>query len=370
MVERVLHLRSSAGFFGAERVIMTLMSRSQGSGVKSTLACIANYVSGDQSLFDQAFEQAFDVIELPCQSRFDSQTIQALVSLCEEKKIEVVHSHDYKSHFYALMASRKTKLPFVATLHGRTFGDLKNRIFEALENFLLRRAKKIIVVSDRLTEAMEKAGMANKTTMIANGVDEIGFNSDIDGFGHATWGFTDKDFIFGTVARFSQEKGHEVLLTAFQQVVEKHDQARLLLIGDGPLLSEMQILAETLGIRNKINFAGSHSGIERVLHDFDCYVSPSLTEGMPMSILEAMASNLPIIATEVGSVGDLLMDDCGKLIPSGETAPLAQSMINVIDHYEEAKEMGLRARTRVVDQYSALKQSTQYAHVYREVLEG
>lgn len=367
---RVLHLRSSAGFFGAERVIMTLLGRAQQSQLEAHLACIENYVTGDQSLVDLAKKEDHTVTQLPCSSRIDKLTINALITYCEQNKIDLIHSHDYKSHFYAFFAGRKTRIPYVATLHGRTFGDLKNRVFEVLENLLLKPARKIVVVSDVLDDAMRKAGMGKKTIQIPNGVNELTFHPDNPGKGKSHWGFSDEHFVFGTVARFSQEKGHPILLDAFAEVHSKYPQARLLLIGDGPLFSEMHSKAESLNISQHIHFAGAQTDVENILQDIDCYLSPSLTEGMPMSILEAMASNLPIIATEVGSLGEVLDEGCGILIPPGEVAALAEAMSDIIERQGEAKEMANRARTRIESHYSAAQQSDRYAEIYHSVVDA
>ncbi len=370
MVVRVLHLRSSAGFYGAERVIVTLMKRSPGDHIETTLACIENYISGDQSLLNRAQQAGLKALEIPCKSRMDFRTINHLVTVCKENQIDIIHSHDYKSHFYGLIASKFAGCKQVATLHGKTLGNVKNRVFELVENLLLHMVSHITVVSEPLFNSLSGSGLSKKLSQIANGVDDHSFNPDIKGFGKNYWGFDSSSFVFGTIGRMSEEKGHRLLIEAFSKLSVKNGKARLLLIGNGPLYEDLVELSQSLGLGSKVKFAGSRTEVERILNDMDCYVSPSHTEGMPMSILEAMATGLPIVATEVGSVGHLLRDDHGKLLQPGNIDELARQMQSVLDGINFMKEAGKKCRTRVEKEFSAGIQSREFANVYRSVLKN
>ena len=368
MPVKVLHLRSSAGFYGAERVIVTLMKRSPDDDIETTLACIENYINGDQSLLDRAREAGLDALEIPCKSRMDFNTVRNIVAVCKQKEVDIIHSHDYKSHFYGIIAARLSGCQQVATLHGKTFGNMKNRLYELVENTLLRLVSHITVVSEPLYEVLSKTSLKKKVSIIANGVDDNSFNPDVNGFGKQYWGFDSSNVIFGTIARMSEEKGHRVLLEAFSKLVSRDENARLLLVGDGPLYDELKSLTEKLSLKDKVVFAGSRTEIEQVLNDMDCYVSPSHTEGMPMSILEAMATALPIVATDVGAVGYLLRDDLGRMVSPVDVDELAKQMQFVLDNRVDMINVGRKCRTRVENEYSAGIQSHEFAKVYRSVL--
>lgn len=370
MVLKVLHLRSSSGFFGAERVIITLMKRSPQDGINAVLACIENYISGDQSLLQHALDINLPAIEIPCNSRLDLNTIRELTKYCRNQHIDIIHTHDYKSHFYGGIVSRLSGCKLVATIHGRTFGDIKNRLFELIEDSLLRLASHIVVVSESLLYSLNKSLPGKKTTLIANGVDDHAFSNENMGYGKSEWGFKPENFLFGTIARMSEEKGHRVLLDAFKNLTVSYKNARLLLVGDGPLAEELKQQVCESGLQDKVNFTGPRSDIECILNDLDCYVSPSHTEGMPMSILEAMATGLPIVATEVGSVRNLLCNGCGSLVPAGDISSLEEAMQFIMDNIDLARDMGVKSRARVETQYSAAIQSRQYANIYQSVLKN
>lgn len=368
MTLKVLHLRSSAGFYGAERVIVTLMKRLPDDGVDASLACIENYISGDKSLLEHAQSANLHAVEIPCKSRMDINTIKSLKAFCKDNQIDVIHSHDYKSHFYAAIVAKFAGCKQVATLHGKTFGGLKNRIYEFVENLLLRPVSHITVVSEQLYDALSKTNIKNRLSQIANGIDDHSFNPEVKGFGKEYWGFQSENFVFGVIARLSEEKGHQILLEAFAKISKQNDEARLLLVGDGPLYDELIDQAKKLGIFEKVNFTGSRTEVEQILNDMDCYVSPSHTEGMPMSILEAMAAALPIVATDVGAVGHLLRDDHGKLVEPGNVDELATQMQLILDKQNTIQALGLKCRKRIEEDYSASIQSEKFARIYRSVL--
>ena len=370
MVVRVLHLRSSAGFYGAERVIVTLMKRAPADDIDTTLACIENYINSDQSLLNHAKEAGLKALEIPCKSRMDFQTVRNLITVCKDNQIDIIHSHDYKSHFYGALTARFSGCKQVATLHGKTFGNVKNRIFEVVENLLLRMVSHVTVVSDQLFDSLSETALSKKLSQIANGVDDQSFNPDIKGFGKSYWGFNPSSYVFGTIARMSEEKGHHVLIEAFSKLTDHNDNVRLLLVGDGPLHDELVTLTESLGLENKVRFAGSRTEVEQILNDMDCYVSPSHTEGMPMSILEAMATGLPLVATDVGAVGYLLREDLGKLLPPGDVDALAKQMQSVLDDVDFMKESGKKCRARVEQEFSAGIQSQEFAKVYHAVIKN
>ena len=369
MSVKVLHLRSSAGFYGAERVIVTLMKRLPDDGIDSTLACIENYISGDQSLLDHAQNASLNALEIPCKSRIDFRTISNLVRVCKQNQIDIIHTHDYKSHFYGGIASKLSGCHQVATLHGKTSGNVKNRIYELLENQLLRLVSHITVVSEQLYSVLSKTSLKKKLSLVANGVDDKSFNPDVNGFGKQYWGVDPSSFVFGIIARLSEEKGHRVLLEAFSKLMDQNENVRLLLVGDGPLYDDLMDLTKKLNLVDKVNFTGSRTEVERILNDIDCYVSPSHTEGMPMSILEAMASALPIVATDVGAVGHLLSDDHGKLVPPGDVDCLAKQMQSILDEKNSLQSFGDKCRTRVEEEYSAGIQSREFARIYQSVLQ-
>jgi glycosyltransferase involved in cell wall biosynthesis len=370
MAISVLHLRSSAGLFGAERVILNLLERLPPQGVRASLAVIDNYVTGNRELIEAASASGFPVSTLPCRSRWDPRTLFSLLRLAREEQVDLIHSHDYKSYFYGLIVAMLLRRPIVATLHGWILATRALRSYQKIEWLLLRRFDAIVTVSPSMNDEIDRHGLSRKLVTIINGIDTDRFAPQHPGTGRSHWGIANSDFVFGVIARLSIEKGHRVLLEAFARVARDDTRARLLIVGDGPDRQHLVDLTHRLGVDSRVLFTGTQTRIERLLHDVDCYVSPSLTEGMPMVVLEAMASGLPIVATDVGSLRQLLVPDAGVLVPPDDAEALARAMAGMLCDKYDVPRMRREARRRAVQLYGVDRQVEAYRDLYRRVVES
>lgn len=366
----VLHLRSSAAFYGAERVLVTLLTSLPDQGVSCRLAVVRNHLTGNQELVDQARAAGIDVMELPCAGRLDVRTYAALRAAVMNAPVDLIHTHDYKSHFYGLAVARACRLPVVATCHGWISSTASLRFYQRLERLLFWWFDRVAVVSPAMAGRFAGSRLRHRTRVIGNGIDTEVFAPDKPGAGRARWGLLERDFVFGTVARLSAEKGHAILLEAFAPLTRRYPQARLLLVGGGPERETLQARTRNLGIEANVVFAGAQARVDTILPDIDCYVSPSLTEGMPMVLLEAMAAALPIVATNVGAVGEMLSEGAGLLVPAADEKALSAAMMAMIRGEVDRRMLGARARERVVALYSADRQAKMYADLYAEVCRG
>ena len=367
--QRVLHVRSSAGFFGAERVITTLLDELPNHGVAPSLAVFENHVNGDQALLDRAGEQGLDVHELPCRGQISPGAVSALRRLAQDRRIDCIHTHDYKSHVHGLAAARQLGIPTVATLHGWISSDLRRRLYRSVERALLPLFEAVTVVSSEMAERLQQLRWwrPRRLLTVGNAVDTRRFSDRTAGFGRAHWGLDKDDFVFGVIGRLSDEKGQVLLIDAFAKIAAARSRVHLLLVGDGPDRDRLASRARELSLTDRIHLAGSQREVERALRDLDCYVSPSRTEGMPMVILEAMASGVPIIATRVGAIPDMLADGAGRLVPREDVLALAQAMAAAADGELDLGEMATRARDRCVQQYSVSAQADQFARIYQSI---
>ncbi|MGH8581623.1 MAG: glycosyltransferase [Gammaproteobacteria bacterium] len=367
-MRRVLHLRSSAGFYGAERVLVTLLKRLPALGIDPVLACIQDYRDGNTDLMQAAAAAGIAVIELPCRARLNPGVLRHLLSATRENRVDCIHTHDYKSHLYGMLAARLSGVPIVATLHGWTSERGVLRLYQHIEAILLRGYACVITVEPSMAERLRKLGLPTEIVRtIENGVDTEVFSPLAPRLGRARWGLTPDHFVFGTIGRLSPEKGQRYAIEAFSMAAKDHPRARLVLIGDGPDRAGLQQLSASLGVAEKIILAGVETAVERSIPDLDCYVSPSLSEGMPMILLEAMASGALIIATAVGGIEKMLEGGVGVLVPAGDSRSLADTMERALRAEFPRWAIGERARTRCLARYSAMRQAQRYAGLYRDV---
>ena len=360
---RVLSLRSSTGLYGAEGVILSLLPELNRQGHQADLACIQDYVNDNRALVDAADRRGLRVKMLPCRSRLDRETVSALRRELRHRRSQVLHSHDPKSTLFALWAARETRLPVVATLHGWVDTTLAMRVYNWLEAALLRFCEAITVVAPSMKRRLRRFGISGqKIHVIDNGVDTERF-SPAERPPETT--------VFVTVARLTPEKGLDILLDAFAQVAGTDRSAKLIVAGDGPLRDELSGHASQLGIAEQVEFLGYVNDTENVYRRGSCYVCSSHTEGMPLSVLEALSTGLPVIATSVGSLPEVLgRTGGGTVVDPGSVGDLAESMLDAHRQRSVWREKGQSGRQGILEHYSLKRQGERYGVVFRDTAEG
>ena len=364
---QVLHVRSSNGFFGAESVLVTLLTQLGEEGVENKLLILSDYITGNEEFYQRALGSGINVEMVACGSKLDISTLRSIKKALAGLDNPIVHTHDVKSNLYGFLVSLTTKVRLVTTLHGWTSDTRTMRMYEALDRWFISRFDRIVSVSDSIVGKLGRKSR-DKTTLIPNGVNTTVFTPEKTGFGREFWSLPDNGYVYGIVARLTGEKGHALLLESFSLLQDEPGNAVLLLVGSGPEEKNLRDQAQALGITDKVHFAGTCAEIDRALHDIDCYVSPSSTEGMPMILLEAMASGVPVIGTAVGSVPELLHDGAGYLVETRTPEAFSAAMSHMQKHSEQSAAMAEKARARVVEQFSAQAQSSRYRDLYRGLL--
>ncbi|MGD0280524.1 MAG: glycosyltransferase family 4 protein, partial [Smithella sp.] len=177
--------------------------------------------------------------------------------------------------------------------------------------------------------------------------------------------------IIGTVGRLVEQKGHKYLIQAARNIVNKFSDVKFLIVGDGPLRSELEALAESQGLGEKINFAGQRSDIPELLAMMDIFILPSITEGLPLVILEAMASERPVIATRVSGIPFVIKDGVdGLLCNSCDVQALVEKMENLLTNKELADKLGRNGKEKALSKYRAEEMINNYSRLYMKITEG
>lgn len=360
----VLHLISSAGLYGAEHVVLGLIPALAHCNVDSTLACIDNPHLREQPLYELATARGIHAVRVPCAGRFDRRTIHNVRRQLASRTNTIVHVHGYKSAFYALRARGRGRTPIVATLHGWVTTTIALRCYRLLELWMLRRCQGVCIVSDAMRRPLLEAGIqTERIRLIENGIDTMRFRADADAMSRESLGIPDDAFVFGGVLRLSAEKNPLGLINAFAQVTANASHAQLVIAGDGPQRAETEQRIRAHNIGSHVHLLGARKDPERLYPMFDCFVLPSLTEGLPLSLLEAMAAERPIIASDVGQVASVLMGLPSHLVHAGDTNELAAAMRDSL----ATRPPLAAARRRVEARYSTSRMATEYAALYREL---
>lgn len=293
-------------------------------------------------------------------------TLSRLREQVRGHRIDVLHAHDYKSATYAWLATRGLAVRRVATLHGQVEATRSLRLYNRIERAVLRGFDALAVVAHCQVDGLSAAGIPrDRIQVIDNGI-------ELDDNAHAPsrvlierFGLQARPFVFGAVARFSPEKNLGQLVEAFARIARAETRCVLLLVGDGPEADALKAQCDALGLHGRVRFTGVMDDMQRVYPLIDCLVLPSLSEGMPLTVLEAMDHALPVIASDVGEVGRLLAaSDEGRLVPRQDLHALASAMA---DRLRAGRATDTSAREYVRSRHSPEAMARRYRDLYLAV---
>jgi glycosyltransferase involved in cell wall biosynthesis len=267
----------------------------------------------------------------------DLKTLAALVRLMRRMRPHIVHTHTAKAGFVGRLAAVLCRVPVVVhTFHGHVFqgyfGETKTRLFIGLERLAARGSDVILTISQRLKDDLIAYRIApeEKIKIVPLGLKLLRL-TDLEalrGSFRQEGGFSTETPLVGIIGRLVPIKNHELFLAAASRVSQARPEVRFAIVGDGERRAALEALVEQLGLADRVWFAGWRNDLPRIYADLDALVISSNNEGTPVSIIEAMAARVPVVATEVGGVPDLLRDgQLGTLVPPEDAEALAEAIL-------------------------------------------
>ncbi len=315
-------------------------------------------------------------LEGPIHPVKDAKCIRQLRKLCADEGYPLVHCHGSKAGLVGRAAANLAGVPAVImTAHNFVIGDnlskVKKFIFTAGEQVLGGRTNHIITVSEALkNEYVTRFGVpAGKITCIYNGIDTGAFSAKVDTAAvRKTMGLPTDKLIVGTVARMAPQKGLKHFVAAIATMGDRLD-AHYLIAGDGPLRGELEAQAKDLGVREKIMFPGFCQNINEVLKVIDIFVVPSVSEGLSITAIEAMAAGRPVIASRVGGLPEVVADgQTGILVPAGDSDGLADAIMRLGSDKALAHKMGQNGVVMAGQKFSIDGMITATEGLYNRIL--
>lgn len=262
--------------------------------------------------------------------------------------------------------------------HGRDVEDLDGRSvkYQRLRRFYRPFVQRYVALSKDLAEYLiEKVHVdSGKVAQIYNGVDTSSFSSGRQEVANLPFSNAQK-WVIGSVGRMQAVKDHVTLVKAFIRAIEiqptLEKDARLVIIGDGPTRAVCNELLTRAGLSALVWLPGARSGVADIMRSFDCFVLPSLAEGISNTILEAMATGLPVLATNVGGNADLVVHgETGLIVDASDVDAMASSLIQMYGNQTASRNMGLAGRARVERHYSLYAMVGRYQALYDEMLQA
>ena len=370
---RVLELRSVRGTGGGpEKTILMGAAMADPRSVHVTVCYLRDRRDGVFAIDERAKHANVDYVEVTERHSFDPGVWPQLKRLIADRRIDVLHAHDYKTNLLALLLARACGVTALSTVHGWTGHSARERYcyYPADKRLLARFPRLIAVSSDIARELVTHGAPPARITTVLNAIDHRHFKRDAARVAdaRAALGLGSNDVVIGAVGRLEPQKRFDLLLDAFRTVHAQRPNTRLVIAGDGSLRDALHAQRDALGLQQSCILPGHVNDVIPLHHAFDLFVQSSDYEGTPNAVLEAMAMETPIVATEAGGTGELVYDnEHGTIIPIGKVDRLIDGMKSALANPVRMRTMAERARKRVENELSFESRVRRVESIYHEV---
>jgi glycosyltransferase involved in cell wall biosynthesis len=368
---RILHVIDSGGLYGAEMMLLHLAKEQQRQGLSPMIASIGDPGIKEKQLEKEAENRGVPVSTFRMRPGPNYFGAKKVLEFCHTNNFDIIHSHGYKGNILLGFLPRKIrKKPMISTLHGWTSTSVfsKMGIYEWLDARSLKFVDVVVLVNAAMLKRPElsKLNACGKISIIDNGVPiSLPDNGQISPLDDDIAAFCLDAFVIGAIGRYSKEKGFDILIESFRHVKANHAKAKLLLIGDGSLHDEYRKIAVQYSLEDSVMFAGYRPSAWRYMTLMNILCIPSRTEGLPITLLEAMRARVPVIASAVGGIPHVLVDrKTGILVPAEKIDTLAKAISSVIKQSGVAEKYAQCAYEDFLAKYSDTVMADKYHQVY------
>lgn len=324
-------------------------------------------------LADELSRDGFPVHVLRRQPGFDWRLVRTLSQLFRREQVDVIHAHQYAPFAYCAMARGWwSKQGIVFTEHGRHQPDYPRpkRIFA--NKYLLRPQDTAIGVGEAVRQALiQNEGLPpQRVQVIYNGIDLTKFDPDAPRREaiRNELGFAANDFLIFQVARLDYLKDHATALRMMARIKRTDRPIKLVIIGDGPERATIERLQTELQLESSVRLLGQRTDVARLIQAADALLLTSVSEGIPLTLIEGMAAGLPIVATDVGGVGEVVISETtGLLAPAKDDAQLASQVVRLLENRDWGRTLGIAGRARAEQQFSEPEMHRHYREQYLSV---
>jgi sugar transferase (PEP-CTERM/EpsH1 system associated) len=328
------------------------------------------------ALGEELGQEGFPVEVLARRPGLDLRCAWRLARLLRRERIDILHAHQYTPFFYAVAARLPSgRPPILFTEHGRHQPDHPRRKRILFNRLMLRRRDRVVAVGDAVRQALlvNEGIPGGRIEVVFNGIDAERFEKRPGerALVRGELGLRPDEPVILQVARLDYLKDHATAVRAMARVVREKPEARQLLVGEGP--EGRSIAAQVAGLRleRSVLFLGLRKDVARLLQAADIFLLSSVSEGIPLTVIEAMCAGLPVVCTDVGGTGEVVTDrQTGFLSPAGDDEALAGSILRLLGDPELRTRMGEAGRLRARERFSERRMADRYLALYGEMLHG
>ena len=323
----------------------------------------------DGQFIDEARRLGLNLMLLNQRATIDPGLIARARRIIKDHEIDVVQTHGHKPNILGFFLSFIARKPWVAFAHGYIHGSRKTELYNRLDRMVLPWADRVVAVAGSMKTLLLKSGVRrDKIRLIYNAIEPAPPTRTSPAELRQAHGLTTEHVVAGAIGRLSPEKGHLTLFEAMRSVASAVPTARLLVVGDGPDRTMLQEYCRAHGLQDRVIFTGYQENISDYYGILDLLVLPSLTEGLPNTVLEAMSFGIPVLATSVGGVPEIIEGDNGVMVPPQDPAALAQQLIRLLENQELRRTIGANGRNSLYPRFSPERRAREILAVYDELL--
>jgi|SRR5579863_380529 len=368
-------------FGGAEKVSLTFLKNIDRSRFEVIPIILIRPWEGENYFARELKGQRYRTFEVPVATTEKRDYLRVIRCykmvhrILKSTHFDLVHTNGYFADIIGIPVARKLGIPSISTCHGFISTDRKLRIYNKLDKRVLRFSNRIIAVSPAIREDLSHDGIAeSRVVVIQNAV--AGYPGrwtcgQMRSTRRVSLGFSEHDYVVGFTGRLSPEKGLRFLVQAISLLVRSAASTKLVLIGEGPEHPALRTFAEEKGLKEKVIFAGFQHDAESWLPCFDVFALPSLTEGTPMALLEAMSCGIPVVASAVGGIPSIIDPGVnGLLVPPGNPDALRDALYNLYMDRPLRRSLAEEGKKTIEVKFSIQDWIGRIENEYLDVLKG
>lgn len=373
----ILYVIENIEFGGGERVFSQII---RGLNKERFNVFVASNPGG---IFEKKLtEVGIKINPVHMTNRYNLGTISRLKKIIKTKEVQIVHSQGGRADFFARIAARISNVPIIISsmamlVEGYDVSILRKGLYVSIDRWTERWVNKFTVLSEAMRRSLiERHKIPPENIVkIYNGIEIEEYNPDLKELRNKkleskrTLGLKNDVPVIGAIGRLVWQKGFEYLIRAAPEILKKCPEARFLIVGEGPLKNKLILTGEKLNVADRIIFTGFRSDIKEILASIDVLAMPSLLEGLPMVLLEAMAMAKPIVATRIDGVIEVLENSkTGLLVPAKNSHALAEAIVGILNDKAKANFFGQNAREAAKEKFSVKKMVEQIELAYEKLL--
>ncbi|MBC7789147.1 MAG: glycosyltransferase [Anaerolineae bacterium] len=358
----ILHVLAPGQVGGLESVVAMLASGQARAGHSVSVAAVVTGEYSAEPWLTSLRSAGVHTFAILAPGRAYRTERAAIRELCRDSTMSIVHTHGYRPDVIDAAVARKLQIPTVTTVHGFTGGGFRNRLYERLQLRAFQSFGAVVSVSRPLADELVRRGVGrDKVHIVPNAYDGAVARLPRNE-ARRIMQVREGSFHIGWVGRLSEEKGADLLLRAVASLGDLPLQVSI--VGDGSEREALERQAAKLNIAHRISWRGTVHDAARLFSAFDLFVLSSRTEGTPIVLFEAMAASVPIVATRVGGVPDVLTDSEAMLVPPNDPDSLAGAIRAAHEQPVATDLLAKNARSRLLDQFSVPPWLARYESIY------